>query len=739
MGIIKRAQGVIRGLTGVLDSIRSDLGDLTGLNTTAKNSAVAAINELKTEVDRIDGYTADIEHLQAGESIVIDTELGGSKLAWAMIETVANHTAITIPADPVELVDGQYQSIPNAESGIADGAIQSLAFADALPATTKILTRVQGCYYTYQNGHWVNLGLNEFVPGNIVWPMASDTDHGQTITASSTATGYDARQVFGGNRSTSDIYDNWQANNPTGWLAIDMGHNQTITGYSVTRPAGNSHIAESWQLQGSNNGTDWTTLDTVTNATYPDQTEQRTLPAPENYQYYRLNITASTGNASISRLKLFGNPYNLATDGNTPEELEALAVTEWAQLYADGPSTIAFMYLCDQMLINPTATVYLGVEPGGWQPCTEQQMAINWVDDQVTFIAEQTGNYMLVCQRVGHQYRAADTVIGTKLVATGGEGGEWISVDARGNAITTPDTPWFNSHPVWGNIQDQMIDGQHMVKIPKFYCCRTLLNDGKEAWFISPEPSRGFTVHPAFVLNGVEVDQFWIGKYQASLSAPIPSGQLQSIPGVMPVTDISIEEANTAINVLNSTGQGGFRQIHMDMINALQWLFLIEHASPDAQGKIAKGHVNGGSILNVDDPAVAAATYRGIVGLWGNISQLVEGIRTSYGSIHYASYTGDWQTVRETLPGEGGSAYITTLKFPTTNTHLFIPDCTTGKNERSTIKDRIRYYQGSTETYYAAYGGDYSEDYLPGLWYLYVRQAWSAKESWLGARLGRVV
>ena len=59
-------------------------------------------------------------------------------------------------------------------------------------------------------------------------------------------------------------------------------------------------------------------------------------------------------------------------------------------------------------------------------------------------------------------------------------------------------------------------DGNVMVEIPKFYY-RVTRAGTETTWAISPSPLSGFTVHPAFVKDGVEVDYRYYSAYDACL------------------------------------------------------------------------------------------------------------------------------------------------------------------------------------------------------------------------------
>ena len=108
----------------------------------------------------------------------------------------------------------------------------------------------------------------------------------------------------------------------TGWLKFDFGSGNTkvVKSYKITTRAyqGGTDAKDSapkiWTLQGSNNNSDWTTVDTVTNyagwTTY-NETKEFICDAQGSYRYYMLNVTANNGSASylcIGELELFSPP-----------------------------------------------------------------------------------------------------------------------------------------------------------------------------------------------------------------------------------------------------------------------------------------------------------------------------------------------------------------------------------------------------------------------------------------------
>ena len=325
----------------------------------------------------------------------------------------------------------------------------------------------------------------------------------------------------------------------------------------------------------------------------------------------------------------------------------------------------------------------------------------------------------------------AAQVIGVALRATGGPGGTWEHIDDAGNPIETPSESWFNGHPVWGGMQDVLVDGQHMVEVPKFYFKRGTAG-GDPAWWISDQPLAGFTVMPAFVLDGVECDAFQYGKYQASRSG----GKLQSVPGVMPVVSRSLTQFLADAEARNVDGVEGFRLHHYDMWLAIQWLYLIEHATMDSQTATGQGRVSASSAAAVDASDVAQATYRGIVGLWGNVRQWMDGVRTVSSVIQRRSYTGNWVSTGESVPNGGSAQYPIT--FRDTGDEQWIAATYSSANDNAaTLPDHRRWRNSGT--YYPYVGGRWSDGATAGLWYMDCSRTSSYSHGSIGARLARVV
>jgi hypothetical protein len=210
-------------------------------------------------------------------------------------------------------------------------------------------------------------------------------------------------------------------------------------------------------------------------------------------------------------------------------------------------------------------------------------------------------------------------IIGVNKYADGNTSGTWYNVDYEGR-IFKPDPNYFNNHPIYSNIKEVIIDGQYMIRIPKFY----IKNNDHSLITISPTKLAGFRVHPAFMKSGVEMDYFYIGKYEGYIDS---NNKLCSIPGVLPTTNKLYNEILTS-----ATNRSNFDLLNIYQISAIQLLFLIEYKTTDAVNTIGSGNnsgttTNSGVLKTTNDAAVITANYRGIIGLWGNTWEVIQGLQ----------------------------------------------------------------------------------------------------------------
>lgn len=230
------------------------------------------------------------------------------------------------------------------------------------------------------------------------------------------------------------------------------------------------------------------------------------------------------------------------------------------------------------------------------------------------------------------------------------------------------------------------VDGQYMVKIPKFYikvgsAPETSQNAGARTIWITSKQRDGFHIYPAFVYNNKVMDSFLIGAYEASVEG-YPNGnkwdstgkqrvmtgfKACSLPNVHCWNYVFNEEAQTACKARN-TGtdeQQGWHLQNVYEVFAIAILMLVEYGRTDFVNIIGAG--NTGKTWTTknntygDDQTVNTGTtnavWRGIHELWGNCWE------------HYTGITTDTSGKIQILNHKMDETYVTTTAgFPSGGT-----------------------------------------------------------------------
>lgn len=157
---------------------------------------------------------------------------------------------------------------------------------------TPILTNSDVNIHLLSEGmHWKTLS-SPLISKN---DMTSNNDGGYIVSASTyhvTAPPYMAFDAILG--------AGWVTSNGgiTGWIQQQLPTAKIICKYAVTGTSDSSRSPRDWTLEGSNNGTDWVVLDTVTGETGWGLSEKRSFEVNNTiaYTYYRLDISANNGN-----------------------------------------------------------------------------------------------------------------------------------------------------------------------------------------------------------------------------------------------------------------------------------------------------------------------------------------------------------------------------------------------------------------------------------------------------------
>jgi hypothetical protein len=283
-------------------------------------------------------------------------------------------------------------------------------------------------------------------------------------------------------------------------------------------------------------------------------------------------------------------------------------------------------------------------------------------------------------------------------------------------------------------------DGQVMVEIPKFYIKKEY-SSPTHTWKISSRAESGFTVHPAFVKAGVEVDFRYMGAYEGiwfddtisdfadpdnsnGLNPDTTNDKLGSISGQYPIVGVTRAEARS----LAENRGIGWHQQDWYLTSAVQLLFLVEFGDFNSQASISAGNTqysswstgsgdtrtNQSGLSNSDGNGSGGTstgggstsdycTYRGIENFWGSVFQWVDGIVVNpnegdadgwYATNDYRDFLDDNITghdkITSSMPGDG---FITDI---VDTVEGFIPE-STGGSSSTFITDRFFDDNGNTD------------------------------------------
>lgn len=170
---------------------------------------------------------------------------------------------------------------------------------------------------------------------DVVPLMAAAATNGVTVSDNGNlGTGYEGWRAFDNNSNSR-----WGIGSTSGILTVALASAQKISGYTI-RARNDTYLIDSpkdWTFEGSNDGTNWTVLDTRTGQTSWAMNELKTFTvAYANvalYSYYRLNVTANQSGTDVSfsemeLLEAIGYGFDFYTTGNSvvgPFELSGTA------------------------------------------------------------------------------------------------------------------------------------------------------------------------------------------------------------------------------------------------------------------------------------------------------------------------------------------------------------------------------------------------------------------------------
>lgn len=139
------------------------------------------------------------------------------------------------------------------------------------------------------------------------WMTADNAPSPYVVSTSFTpSTGYDAYKAFDDAYNVAASFVSTEAGTTTGIITVDLGEDNEhiVTGYNLLQQfAANFHprMPKNWTFDGSNDNSNWTTLDTQSNITtwVYNSMKEFAFSNSDAYRYYRLNITANNGHATL--------------------------------------------------------------------------------------------------------------------------------------------------------------------------------------------------------------------------------------------------------------------------------------------------------------------------------------------------------------------------------------------------------------------------------------------------------
>lgn len=187
----------------------------------------------------------------------------------------------------------------------------------------------------------------------------------------------------------------------------------------------------------------------------------------------------------------------------------------------------------------------------------------------------------------------------------------------------------FNEISPWCDIKQEIIDGNHMVKIPAFYYRQGVFptghqRAGEKYWIVSKLPFQDAILHPAF--NGKPY--FYVGSYESSFIPGAKYGNEEnvsrSVPNVLPAQIYKVANGSYqtkydyAVQTYYSSVVGSaynYTELSAKQYEAIQILWLIEAGTSDVKSTHGKGNCDTGYLKPT---GTSGGSWRGIYDLFGN-------------------------------------------------------------------------------------------------------------------------
>ena len=335
------------------------------------------------------------------------------------------------------------------------------------------------------------------------------------------------------------------------------------------------------------------------------------------------------------------------------------------------------------------------------------------------------------------------------------------AINASGNGVMSPVND-FNSIAPWVNVRrcnladngivnayygdasykDDGTNGQVMVEIPKFYYKYEKVSSTFR-WWISEGLQDGYSVHPAFIRNGIEIDKVYLGAYETSSNNQSRSGATVQVN-----QSIVTMRTNARSRGYNATTFTGWNLSDFLSVSALQLLYVVEYAHFDTQTKIGKGRVDTSSATSTGGTAslgnysgmatgtngLVSVSYRGVENLWGNTWTWLDGINITSSNAYIADHNYISNKFNEQYSLVGG---LSTSGGSISNIldigYGFLPLSVSGTSNDSRLYDYA--YTNTSTNRVVRLGGSWPDGLLAGAFAWAWRDGFSSAFSGVGGRL----
>jgi len=234
---------------------------------------------------------------------------------WIVLDTRSNITAWTAN------VANEYRvTIPGMYKKYRINVVSNNGFARIAVGMFEMFEYYYDHKFLISSGDkFLSLSSNVYT-NNLIPKMTSNSSPSGIASAFSELSGYEAWKAFDQNDATE-----WHWNNNGGipiaqaFISYKFAEKVSISKYSMSiasNRAPATYAPKSWTFEGSNDGSNWTVLDTRTNETLwiSGALREFSFTNQTHYFWYRLRITATNGSSiAFNNLLMFGKKTDTLT------------------------------------------------------------------------------------------------------------------------------------------------------------------------------------------------------------------------------------------------------------------------------------------------------------------------------------------------------------------------------------------------------------------------------------------